>query len=49
MAAIGKYFGNIPGVATPEDLAAAICWLASDDAANVNGAVLASDSGWSAI
>jgi NAD(P)-dependent dehydrogenase (short-subunit alcohol dehydrogenase family) len=35
-------------VATPEQLAAAVCWLASDDAANVNGAVLTSDGGWSA-
>ena len=49
MAAIGRYFSNIPGVATPDHLAAAICWLASDDAANVNGAVLPSDGGWSAI
>ena len=39
----------IPGVATPEQLAAAITWLASDDSANVTGVVLASDGGWSAI
>jgi NAD(P)-dependent dehydrogenase (short-subunit alcohol dehydrogenase family) len=49
MGIAGRYFGNIPGVATPEQLAAAICWLASDDSLNVNGAVLASDGGWSAI
>lgn len=49
MGVIGKYFSNIPGVATPEQLAAAICWLASDDAMNVTGAILASDGGWSAI
>lgn len=48
MGVVGKYLAAIPGVATPEQLAAAICWLASDDSANVNGAVLASDSGWSA-
>ena len=39
----------IPGVATAEQLAAAITWLASDDSANVTGVVLASDGGWSAI
>ena len=48
MGVLGKHLGVIPGVATPEQLAAAICWLASDDSANVNGAVLASDGGWSA-
>ena len=48
MGVLGKHLAAIPGVATPEQLAAAICWLASDDAANVNGAVLASDGGWSA-
>ena len=49
MAVLGRYFGNISTVATPEDLASAICWLASDDASNVNGAVLTSDGGWSAV
>ena len=48
MGVLGKHLGVIPSVATPEQLAAAICWLASPDAANVNGAVLASDGGWSA-
>lgn len=33
----------------PEALAAAITWLLSDDSANVNGAVLPSDSGWTAV
>jgi NAD(P)-dependent dehydrogenase (short-subunit alcohol dehydrogenase family) len=32
-----------------EQLVATICWLLSDDASNVNGAVLPSDGGWSAI
>lgn len=36
-------------IATPEQLAAAIAWLASDDSANVNGAILPSDGGWSAV
>ncbi len=39
----------IPAPATPEQLAAAITWLLSDDAANVNGAVLMSDGGWSTV
>jgi NAD(P)-dependent dehydrogenase (short-subunit alcohol dehydrogenase family) len=37
-----------PAAATSEQLAAAICWLASDDSANVNGIVLPSDGGWAA-
>jgi NAD(P)-dependent dehydrogenase (short-subunit alcohol dehydrogenase family) len=40
---------NIPPVAQPEHLAAAITWLLSDDSANVNGAVLPSDGGWSVV
>ncbi|PZF56702.1 short-chain dehydrogenase [Curtobacterium sp. MCSS17_008] len=39
----------IPPVAQPEELAAAITWLLSDDSANVNGVVLPSDGGWSAV
>jgi NAD(P)-dependent dehydrogenase (short-subunit alcohol dehydrogenase family) len=34
--------------ATAEQIAATVAWLASDDAANINGVVLASDGGWSA-
>ncbi len=37
----------IPSVATAEHLAASITFLLSDDAVNINGAVLASDGGWS--
>ena len=40
---------NMPPIAEPEQLAAAIAWLASDDAANVTGIVLPSDGGWSAV
>jgi NAD(P)-dependent dehydrogenase (short-subunit alcohol dehydrogenase family) len=40
---------TIPPLATAEQLAATICWLLSDDASNVNGAILPSDGGWSAI
>ncbi|MCP2167783.1 SDR family NAD(P)-dependent oxidoreductase [Goodfellowiella coeruleoviolacea] len=36
-----------PALAQPERLAAAITWLLSDDSANINGAVLPSDGGWS--
>lgn len=48
MGVLGKHLGVIPPPATPEQLAATICWLASDDSSNVNGAVVASDGGWSA-
>lgn len=41
--------GNIPGLGTAEQLAAAITFLLSEDAANINGAELASDGGWSAV
>lgn len=39
----------VPPVAQAEQLASAITWLLSDDSANVNGAILPSDGGWSAI
>jgi len=39
----------IPAPAQPEQLAAAITWLLSDDASNINGVLLPSDGGWSAI
>ncbi|WP_152354616.1 SDR family NAD(P)-dependent oxidoreductase [Brachybacterium subflavum] len=41
--------GNIPSIALAEQLASSILYLLSDDASNVNGAVLASDGGWSAV
>lgn len=34
--------------AQPDKVAAAVSWLASDEASNVNGAVLTVDGGWSA-
>jgi NAD(P)-dependent dehydrogenase (short-subunit alcohol dehydrogenase family) len=37
----------IPGIATAEALAASITFLLSDDGVNINGAILASDGGWS--
>lgn len=38
----------IPGIATAEELAASITFLLSRDSVNINGAVVASDGGWSA-
>ena len=37
----------IPSLATAEQLAASITFLLSDDGVNINGAILASDGGWS--
>ncbi len=37
----------IPPIALPEQLAASITFLLSDDATNINGAILPSDGGWS--
>ena len=39
---------NSTRTAEPSEVAATILFLASDDASNVNGAILACDSGWSA-
>lgn len=39
---------TMPAAAQPDEIAAAISWLASDEASNVNGAMLAADGGWSA-
>ena len=33
--------------AQPEEIATAVSWLASDEASNVNGAILSDDGGWS--
>jgi NAD(P)-dependent dehydrogenase (short-subunit alcohol dehydrogenase family) len=40
---------NVPPPATSEQLAAAITWLLSDEAGNMNGALVPCDGGWSAI
>jgi NAD(P)-dependent dehydrogenase (short-subunit alcohol dehydrogenase family) len=48
--AVAKVLGAVmPPIAEPEELAAAITWLLSDEARNISGAVLASDGGWCAI
>lgn len=44
---LGPFQAAIPTVATAEHLAASITFLLSDDAVNINGAILASDGGWS--
>lgn len=40
---------NVPAVARPEQLAAAITWLLSEDSSNVSGAIIPVDGGWAAI
>ena len=40
---------TVPTPATAAQLAASITILLSDDGTNVNGAILASDGGWSAL
>lgn len=40
---------TVTSVAQPEQLAATITWLLSEDASNVNGAVVMCDGGWSTI
>lgn len=45
---VGQAMQILPGIAQPEQLAASITWLLSDDATNVTGVVLPSDGGWSA-
>ena len=37
----------LPGIAMPEQLAASITFLLSDDGTNLNGVILPSDGGWS--
>ncbi len=38
---------TMSAAAQPDEIAAAVSWLASDEASNVNGAVVTSDGGWS--
>ncbi|QHC65532.1 SDR family NAD(P)-dependent oxidoreductase [Rathayibacter sp. VKM Ac-2759] len=44
---LSPFFAFIPPVVSADTMAASITWLLSDDSANVNGIVLASDGGWS--
>ena len=48
-AAVGTYQGNVGRIASADEIAAAIVFLASDAASNLSGAILPADNGWSAI
>ena len=48
MEKLGPNMANATRTAEPQEVAATILFLASDDASNINGAILACDSGWSA-
>ena len=41
-------FGRAQRTAQPDEIATLVAWLASDEAANVNGAIIPSDGGWTA-
>jgi len=44
---LAPFMALIPPVVEADTMAASITWLLSDDSANVNGVILASDGGWS--
>jgi NAD(P)-dependent dehydrogenase (short-subunit alcohol dehydrogenase family) len=48
---VAPMLARIPSrrMSTPEEVAAAVVFLASDDAANIHGAVLGVDGGWAAV
>ncbi|MEV6166904.1 glucose 1-dehydrogenase [Streptomyces sp. NPDC051954] len=48
-AALRPHFANVGKLAQPEEQAAAIVFLASDAASNINGVILPVDDGWSAV
>lgn len=48
-AALGGYQQNIGRIADADEQAAAIVFLASDAASNINGVILPVDNGWSAV
>ncbi|MFC8225932.1 SDR family NAD(P)-dependent oxidoreductase [Streptomyces sp. NPDC057287] len=48
-AALAPYMGNVGTLAQADEQAAAIVFLASDAASNINGAILPVDNGWSAV
>lgn len=47
--AIFAYMGNVGRVASADEQAAAIVFLASDAASNINGVILPVDNGWAAV
>lgn len=46
---LGAVRANMPGMAQAAHLAASITFLASNDSVNINGAIVPSDGGWSAV
>jgi NAD(P)-dependent dehydrogenase (short-subunit alcohol dehydrogenase family) len=46
---LGAYMPNVGRVSDADEQAAAIVFLASDAASNINGAILPVDNGWSAV
>lgn len=48
---VAPVLARIPSrrMSTPEEVAASVVFLASDDAANIHGAVLSVDGGWAAV
>jgi NAD(P)-dependent dehydrogenase (short-subunit alcohol dehydrogenase family) len=46
---LGAYMGNVGRTAEADEQAAAIVFLASDAASNINGVILPVDNGWSAV
>jgi NAD(P)-dependent dehydrogenase (short-subunit alcohol dehydrogenase family) len=45
---LSRSFARSTRMAQPEEIASLICWLGSDEAVNVNGAVMTSDGGFTA-
>jgi len=41
-------FARAQRMAQPAEIAALVTWLVSDEAVNVNGAIIPSDGGWTA-
>lgn len=48
MERVGVSMASMPPTTEPDQIAASISWLASDEASDVNAAILAVDGGWSA-
>lgn len=48
MARLARIHGSATGQAQPDEIATLVSWLASDEASNVNGAVVTDDGGWMA-
>ena len=48
MERVGVSLAAMPRVAEPDEIAATISWLASDEASDINAAILTADGGWSA-